>query len=130
MAVKTTWEAHHACGHTASHDLAQRRPSERAGYSRWLATRDCADCWKAGRVAAAAGERARWLVGRRADELAESEAWETRAAMPALGGSDKAVEWGRRVPYHLLAAAHHTPRQGDGNISLPVENPPRSIDTA
>ncbi len=129
MAVKTTWEAHHACGHTAPHDLSARRPSERAGYARWLATRDCADCWKAGRDAAAARERATWLAGRRAEELAETEAWETRAAMPALDGSEKAVEWGRRVRYRLLAAAHDTLGLADDDFATRIENPARRIES-
>lgn len=130
MAVKTTWEAHHPCGHAVSHDLSARRPSERAGYARWLAARDCAECWRVGRDVAAARERATWLAGRRAEELAETEAWETRAAMPALDGSDKAVEWGRRVRYQLLAAAHDTLDLAEDDFAARVENPARRIDSA
>ena len=133
-AAKTTWEAHHACGHrarrtAASHDLPARRPSEHAGYARWLATRDCANCWKAGLDATAACERAPWLAGRRAEELAETEVWETRAAVPAFDG-DKAVEWGQRVRHQLLAAAHDTLGLAEDDFAVRVENPARRIDSA
>ncbi len=130
MSVETNWEPHHPCGHTASHDPSAKRPSERAGPARWLATRDCTDCWKAARDAAAARERAAWLAGRRAEELAETEAWETRAPMPPLCGSDKAVEWGRRVRCQLLAAAHHTLGLADDDFAARVELPARHIDAA
>ncbi len=130
MAVKTTWEAHHPCGHTAFHDLSARRPSERASYASWLVARDCANCWKAGRDAAAARERATWLAARRAEELADTEMWETQTGMPPLEGSDKAVEWGRRVRYQLLVAAHDTLGVADDDFAERVENPARRIDSA
>jgi hypothetical protein len=135
-AAKTTWEAHHPCGHRARktaafHDLSARRPSVRAGYARWLATRDCTDCRRAGRDAAVARERVTWLAGRRAEELTETEVWETRAAaMPALDGSDKAVEWGLQVRYQLLAATHDTLGVADGDFAVRVENPARRLDSA
>jgi len=133
--VKTTWEMHHACGHSVcgtsvSHDLSAKRPSERAGYARSLATTDCSECWKAGRDAAAARRRAAWLTGRRAEELAETEAWETRADMPPLDGSDKAIEWGRGVRHQLLAVAHDTLGMADDDFAERVENPARHIDSA
>ena len=135
MAVKTTRETHHARRHSvcrtlAFHDLSARRPSDRAGYARWLSTTDCADCWKAGRDAAAARERAAWLAGRRAEELAETEAWATRTGMPPLEGSDKAMEWGRQVRYELLAAAHDTLGVADNDFAERVENPARHLDSA
>lgn len=43
MAIKTTWPVEHTCGHREDHDLSGKRPSERAGYARWLATKDCTD---------------------------------------------------------------------------------------
>jgi len=134
-AAKTTREAHHTCGHRARktaafHDLSARRRSVRAGHARRLTTRDCAECWRAGRDAAVPRERATWLAGRRAEEPAETEVWETRAAMPALDGSDKAVEWGRRVRYQLLAAAHDTLDLAEGDFAARVENPARRIDSA
>jgi hypothetical protein len=49
MAVKTTWDVEHTCGHPQIHDLSAKRVSERAGYVRWLATKDCWDCWHAER---------------------------------------------------------------------------------
>jgi len=135
-AVKTTWEAHHPCGHRARktaafHDLSARRRSVRAGYARWLTTRDCTDCRRAGRDAAVPRERTRWLAGRRAEELTETEVWETRAAaMPALGSSDKAVEWGRPVRHQLLGATHGTLGVADGDFAVRAENPARRIDSA
>jgi len=134
-AVKTTWEAHHPWGHrarkaAASHDLSARRPSVRAGYARRLAAKGCPKCWGAGRDAAAASERTRWLAGRSAEEPAETEVWEFRAAMPALDDSDKAVEWGLQVRYQLLAAAHDTLDAAEDDFAVRVENPARRIDSA
>ncbi len=135
LTVTTIWEPHHPCGHcvcgsSVSHDLSAKRPSERAGYARRLATKDCAECWKAGRDATATPERATWLAGRRADELAENEAWETRAGMPPLDGSGKVVEWGRQVRCQLLAVAHDTLDMADGDFAVRVENTPRHINSA
>jgi hypothetical protein len=95
----------HSCGHDKDHDLSQRRPSERAGYARWLAGRECSDCWTAKRDRQNAEDRDRWLAERRAEESAAADAWEKAADMPALDGrSDKAVEWGRRVRHQLMVA--------------------------
>ena len=134
-AANTTWESHHPCGHRARktpafHDLSARRPSERAGYPSRLTAKDCPECWRAGRDAAVARERVTWLAGRSAEEPAETEAWETRAAMPALDGSDKAVEWGRPGRRQLLGAAHGTLGVADGHFAVRVENPARRIDSA
>lgn len=131
-AAKTTPEAHHPCGHRARrpaafHDLSARRPSERAGYARRLTAKGCPECWRAGRDAAVARERVTWLAGRSAEEPAATEAWETRATLPALDGSDKAVEWGRPVRRQLLGAAHGV---ADGDFAARVENPARHIDSA
>jgi hypothetical protein len=103
---------------------------ERAGYARRLTAKGCPECWRAGRDAAVARERVTWLAGRSAEELAETEAWETRAAIPALGSSDKAVEWGRPVRLQLLGAAHGTLGVADGDFAVRVENPARRIDSA
>lgn len=43
MAIKTTWPVEHTCGHREDHELSAKRPSERAGYARWLTTEDCSD---------------------------------------------------------------------------------------
>ena len=107
VAVKTTWPVEHSCGHDEDHDLSERRPSERAGYARWLAGRECSDCWTAKRDRQNAKDCDRWVAERRAEESAAADAWEKAADMPALDGrSDKAVEWGRRVRHQLMVAAH------------------------
>lgn len=46
MAVKTTWKLTHFCGHPEAHDLSARRPTQRSGYTRWLASRNCTACWR------------------------------------------------------------------------------------
>lgn len=58
MPVRTTWNVDHACGHCAEHDLSAKRASERAGYARWLATKECVECWQATRDRRAARQRA------------------------------------------------------------------------
>ena len=120
MAVKTTWPVEHSCGHDEDHDLSERRPSERASYARWLAGRECSDCWTAKRDRQNAKDRDRWVAERRAEESAAAEAWEKAADMPALDGrNDKAVEWGRRVRHQLMVAAHeHAIRHRGGRRRL------------
>ena len=130
MPVKTTWNVEHACGHCAEHDLSAKRASERAGYARWLGTKDCTECWRASRDAQAGRERAGALAGRRAHELSETETWEASAAMPVLDGSDKAVEWGRRVRYQLLAAAYETLGLPDEQFAARIETPARHVTSA
>jgi hypothetical protein len=106
MAIKTTWPVEHTCGHREDHDLSAKRPSERAGYARWLATKDCTDCWRAGRDHENGTDNETWLAERRAEEAAAIRAWETRAGMSDLDGSDRSVPWAARVRYQLLAAAY------------------------
>ena len=130
MAVKTTWDVEHACGHCGDHDLSAKRASERAGYARWLGTKDCTECWRASRDAQAGRERAGALAERRAQELSATETWEARAGMPVLTGSDKAVDWGRRVRYQLLAAAHDTLDLSEDDYATRIEAPARHIDSA
>lgn len=134
-AAKTPSEAHQPSGHRARktaafHGLSTKWPSERVGYARRLATRACAECWKAVGDVAAARERNTWLAGRSAEELAETEAWEARAAMPGLDGSDKAVEWGRRVRHQLLVAAHATLGLAEDDFAVRIENHARRIYSA
>jgi hypothetical protein len=50
--------------------------------------------------------------------------------MPALDGSDKAVEWGLRVRYQLLAATHDTLDAAKDHFAVRVENPARRLDSA
>jgi hypothetical protein len=45
MAIKTLWAVEHECGDDEVHDLSAKRPSERAGYARWLRSKDCSACW-------------------------------------------------------------------------------------
>ncbi|MCU4183874.1 hypothetical protein K6U06_05840 [Acidiferrimicrobium sp. IK] len=134
MAVKTAWPVGHSCGHDEDHDLSEKRPSERAGYARWLAGRECSDCWRAKRDRQNAKDREKWQAERRAEETAAAQAWERSAEMPALeGGSDKAVEWGRRVRYQLVLAAHdHAFGIGvsDDDFAEQVETPARKITAA
>ena len=131
MAVKTTWPVEHSCGHDEDHDLSERRPSERASYARWLAGRECSECWTAKRDRQNAKDRDRWVAERRAEESAAADAWEKAADMPALDGrSDKAVEWGRRVRHQLMVASHeHATGIGvaDDDFAEQVETPARRI---
>ncbi|MHB1740502.1 MAG: hypothetical protein ACYCXA_13710 [Actinomycetes bacterium] len=57
MTVTTTGNVDHACGHCTEHDLSAKQASERAGYTRWLGTKDCTGCWQASRDAQAGRER-------------------------------------------------------------------------
>ncbi|MGW6909258.1 hypothetical protein [Streptomyces sp. NPDC054940] len=106
MAVKKIWAINHACGHkTEEVDLSDRPADRRAGYARWLAERDCTDCWRATR-----GEdtesKAEWLAKRRAAEQAEAEEWSTRYRMPPLEGTDRAIAWGTLCRHQLVAGAY------------------------
>lgn len=51
MAVRTHWTVERACSHCVDHDLSNRLADKRAGFARWLASKDCTDCWKAAREA-------------------------------------------------------------------------------
>ena len=115
-----------------------KRVSERAGFARWLAGRDCTDCWTRERDAANGRDRDAWLAERRAEELSAVETWETKAGMPPLDGSDKAVEWARKVRHQLVGAAfddmgsgrrrlHRADRSAgsDGHVGVVVDRPTR-----
>ncbi|MDA8280747.1 MAG: hypothetical protein M0Z63_10070 [Actinomycetota bacterium] len=130
MAVRTTWDVEHGCGHVEAHDLSAKRPAQRAGYARWLASRHCTGCWQQTRDNQATEDRDSWLAERRSEEVAAADAWETRAAMPALDGSDKAVCWARRVRHQLLVAAYDTLGLTDGEFGAAVETPARQITSA
>jgi hypothetical protein len=97
VAVKTIWPSTFVCGHSDDRDLSSKRADERAGYARWLASKDCTDCWRAGQ--ADAGERLskeQWLEAKRAEEAESLASWEQRAGMPPLDGSEKAFAWALR----------------------------------
>ncbi|WP_172381125.1 hypothetical protein [Streptomyces sp. MNP-20] len=88
------------------HDLSDRPADKRASFARWLASKDCTDCWKAARD----GDRAstqEWLAAKRAAEQQAAADWATQFDMPALEGPDKALAWGERSR-HLLATAAYT----------------------
>lgn len=130
MAVKTVWPIHHQCGHDQDHDLSEKRAGERAGFARWLAGRDCAECWRMSREAkeTRASQNARFTEhgGHRASRIT---LWERRSGMPHLEGSDKAIEWARRVRFDLLTAAYACVDTEDGFVAS-VEEPARSITSA
>lgn len=131
MAVKTSWTVEHECGHTQEHDLSNRRPSQRAGWARWLASKECSECWQAKQDKdRSAAER---LVQRRQEEASEVEAWERSADMPALNGSDKTVDWGGRVRHQLMVAAHKYAQSigvSDEDFAEQVAAPARTVTSA
>ncbi|RSO06961.1 hypothetical protein DMH18_26305 [Streptomyces sp. WAC 06783] len=105
MTVRTTWTVEHACGHSSERDLSDRPADKRASFARWLATKDCTDCWKAARD----GDRAskeEWLAAKRAEEAAAATAWARKFDMPPLEGPVKALGWGERCRHQLVTAAH------------------------
>jgi hypothetical protein len=126
VAVQTTWEVLHHCGHKETHDLSSRRVSERAGYARWLARKDCTECWRHSQHnASSAG-----LPERRAAELVEVESWENWTEMPPLEGSDRAVDWGRRIRYELLCSAWCALRLPGEAFRDRIEAPARAVRSA
>jgi len=129
MAVKTVWPIHHQRGHDQDHDLSEKRAIEWAGFARWLAGRDCAECWRTSRgakVKRASQARFTEHGGHRAHRIT---LWERRSRMPHLEGSDKAIEWARRVRFDLLTAAYACVDTDDGFVAS-VEEPARSITSA
>ncbi|WP_203621430.1 hypothetical protein [Streptomyces anulatus] len=105
MAIRTQWTVEHACSHQVIHDLSGRPADKRAGFSRWLAGRDCTDCWKAERDADT-GSKEEWLATKRAAEKEEAAAWAKQFDMPPLEGPEKALDWGERCRHQLMTAAH------------------------
>ncbi|WP_121841412.1 hypothetical protein [Streptomyces sp. S5] len=96
----------HACSHQAVHDLSGRPADQRVGFARWLAAKDCTDCWKAAREADT-GSKEEWLAAKRASEQEEATAWAKRFDMPPLEGPEKALGWGERSRHQLMTAAHN-----------------------
>ena len=105
MAVRKTWSVEHRCGHAVTHDQTNRPADRRAGFARWLATRDCTDCWKAARDAQA-GSTEQWLAAKRAEELQAAAEWAETFDMPPLEGPEKALDWGERSRHQLMTLAH------------------------
>ncbi|MFF2657384.1 hypothetical protein ACFVUH_08460 [Kitasatospora sp. NPDC058032] len=106
MPVKTTWAVTHTCGDSTDYDLSSRPADQRAGYARWLAGRDCTDCWKAQRDTAGAADRAAWLENKRAEEQQAATSWAAKFRMPPLGGPERALAWGERSRHQLMTSAY------------------------
>ncbi|MEU6356009.1 hypothetical protein ABZ896_42980 [Streptomyces sp. NPDC047072] len=87
------------------HDLSNRPADRRTGFARWLAQKDCTDCWKAARDTDSASTE-QWLAAKRAAEQSEAEEWSARYRMPPLDGTDRAVAWGTRCRHQLVSAAY------------------------
>ncbi|MEV7955287.1 hypothetical protein [Streptomyces sp. NPDC088141] len=105
MPVRTAWPVLHECGHEVTHDLSNRPADKRAGFARWLAAKDCSDCWKAARDGDSTS-REEWLATKRAEEQAAATAWAEQFDMPPLEGAAKALAWGERSRHQLVTAAH------------------------
>ncbi|MEU9411675.1 hypothetical protein AB0E08_39090 [Streptomyces sp. NPDC048281] len=105
MTVRKTWATTHRCGHDATHDLSNRPADQRAGYARWLASKDCTDCWKAARDADSESKQ-EWLAAKRAEEQEAAVAWALQFGMPQLEGPEKALAWGERSRHQLMTAAY------------------------
>ncbi|MEU6395444.1 hypothetical protein ABZ867_00400 [Streptomyces cinnamoneus] len=105
MAIPTSFEIVHSCGHRNTVDLSSRSADQRAGYARWLAARQCTDCWRADHQADAAST-AEWLAAKRADEQASAADWATQFDMPPLEGPEKILGWGERTRHQLVTRAY------------------------
>lgn len=104
MAIPTNYIIEHPCGHEITHDLSNRPADKRAAFTRWLAARDCTDCWKAARDSGAGKEE--WLAARRAEEQEAARTWARQFDMPPLEGPERALDWGERSRHQLVTAAH------------------------
>ncbi|WP_128982734.1 hypothetical protein [Streptomyces roseicoloratus] len=105
MAVRTKWNVDHHCGHQVIHDLSDRPADRRAGFVRWLAGRDCTDCWKEARDADTESKE-QWLATKRAEEQQAAAEWAQKFDMPPLEGPERALDWGGRSRHQLMTAAH------------------------
>ncbi|CAM5243175.1 hypothetical protein [Streptomyces hirsutus] len=105
MAVRTQWTITHDCGHEVVHDLSDRPADKRAGFARWLATKNCTDCWKAARDADIESKE-QWLATKRVEERQAAAEWTERFDMPSLEGPEKALDWGERSRHQLMITAH------------------------
>ncbi|MFE5162955.1 hypothetical protein ACFRNT_31510 [Streptomyces sp. NPDC056697] len=105
MAVRTQWTVEHACSHQMVHDLSSRPADKRAGFARWLAAKDCPDCWQATRDTGTQSKE-QWLAAKRAKEQQAAAEWAERFDMPPLEGSERALDWGERSRHQLMSAAH------------------------
>jgi len=131
MAIKTEWTVTHECGHDQDHDLSAKKAADRAGFARWLATKECSDCWRASQ--GQSQDKEAWLAERRAEEAKVIAQWEGKSEMPSLDGSEKAVEWGRRVRYQLMSSAYDYALESgleESEFIDAVETPARRITRA
>lgn len=103
--VPLKWTVEHRCGHEVVHDLSDRPVDRRAGFARWLAERDCTDCWKAARDTGPESTQ-EWLAAKRAEEQQAAADWAARFDMPPLEGPERALDWGERSRHQLMTAAH------------------------
>jgi hypothetical protein len=103
--VKTRWTVTHACTHDVVHDLSDRPADQRAGFARWLASKDCADCWKAARDNDGAGKE-EWLAAKRAEEQQAATVWAEQFEMPPLEGTERARDWGERCRHQLVTRSY------------------------
>ncbi|MEV0470683.1 hypothetical protein [Streptomyces prunicolor] len=103
--VPTEWTVKHPCGHEVVHDLSGRPADRRAGFARWLAERDCTDCWKAARDTDSESKE-QWLAAKRAEEQQAAAEWAARFDMPPMEGPERALDWGERSRHQLMTAAH------------------------
>ncbi|MEU2874225.1 hypothetical protein ABZ769_34385 [Streptomyces olivoreticuli] len=105
MAVRMSWNVVHRCEHEVTHDLSNRPADKRAGFARWLAAKDCTDCWKAARYGDSASKE-EWLAARRAEEQQAAKEWARQFDMPVLEGPERALDWGERSRHQLVTAAY------------------------
>jgi hypothetical protein len=133
VTIKTVWTVQHACDHEEEHDLSGKRSSERAGYARWLSSKECSICWRASSANETGTDNGAWLSERRAEEAVAIATWQVRAAMGELEGSDKSAPWGTRVRHQLMSAAHDhatTCGMSDDEFTDRFELPARTITSA
>jgi hypothetical protein len=133
MTIKTVWAIEHICEHEEEHDLSGKRPSERAGYARWLSSKECSSCWRANTANENGTVNGAWLSERRAEEADAVATWQVRAAMGELDGSDKSVPWGTRVRHQLMSSAHDLATESgmsDDEFTDRFELPARTITSA
>ncbi|MEU6243984.1 hypothetical protein [Streptomyces sp. NPDC047024] len=95
----------HTCGHEVVRDLSDRAADRRAGFARWLASRDCTDCWKAARDTDTQSTED-WLAAKRSEEQQAAAAWAEQFDMAPLEGPERALDWGERSRHQLMTAAH------------------------
>src|SRR5271157_980317 len=95
MAIRTVWPVEHHCGHGEELDVSGIRPSERAGYARWLSGKGCSNFTGARGTTTASTTRPGW-PGRRVSGPPRLGAL---SALSELDGSNESLPWGARVRY-------------------------------